>query len=89
MRLSEYPMSIVRIACSKCSRRGAYRLARLANRYGAECTIPALLAQLAGDCKHRDVRFGSADYCGAFFPDLGARPPDEPITARPAPKVVR
>ena len=51
--------------------------------------MPALLAQLAGDCKHRDVRFGLADYCGAFFPDLGAGPPDEPVASRLALKIVR
>ena len=33
-----------------------------------------LLSHLAGDCKFRDTRRGSADFCGAFFPDMsGAR----------------
>ena len=42
----------------------------------------ALLAQLAGDYKHRDVRFGSANYCGALFPDLATPPSHKPIVAR-------
>ena len=33
--------------------RRPHRLARLADRYGAERTMAALLAQLAGDCKQR------------------------------------
>ena len=51
--------------------------------------MPALLAQLSGDCKHRDVRFESANCCGALFPDLGAPLHDEPIAASLALKIVR
>ncbi len=41
--------------------------------------MSTLLTQLAGDCRFRDTRRGSADFCGAFFPDLyGPRPPDRP-----------
>ena len=90
MRLSEYPHVVVRIACSKCSRKGRYRLARLADKYGAEATMPAVLAQLAADCKHRDVRHRVTNYCGAFFVNLGGNgPPNEPADARPNLRVVR
>lgn len=90
MRLSDYPYVTVRIVCSQCSRKGAYRLARLADRYGAETTLPAVLAQLAGDCKHRDVRLRITNYCGAYFPDLGGRtPPDEPAETKPRLRIVR
>jgi hypothetical protein len=34
-----------------CSRRGQYRLARLAAKYGAEIDMRDLLEYLAGDCK--------------------------------------
>ena len=79
MRLSEYPHVVVRIACSRCARKGQYRLARLSDRYGSEVEMSTLLTQLAGDCRFRDPRRGSADFCGAFFPDLyGPQPPDRP-----------
>lgn len=67
MRLSEYSYVTVRIACSKCPRKGRYRLARIADKYGSEMTMPAVLAQLAADCKHRDVRHRVTNYCGALF----------------------
>ena len=69
----------VRIACSRCARKGQYRLARLSDRYGSEVEMSTLLTQLAGDCRFRDTRRGSADFCGAFFPDLNdPQPPDRP-----------
>lgn len=79
MRLSSYPYVVVRIDCTKCSRKGQYRLARLADRYGAEVELMILLGHLAGDCKYRDAKRHIYDFCGAYFMDLGgARPPDEP-----------
>ena len=79
MRLSEYPHVIVRIGCSRCARKGQYRLARLAERYGSEIEMAKLLSHLAGDCKFRDTRQGSADFCGAFFPYMiGPQSPDRP-----------
>ena len=79
MRLSEYPVVTVRIACSRCARKGQYRLARLADKYGSEIEMAVLLRHLAADCSFRDTRRGSAEFCGAFFPDLsGSQPPDRP-----------
>jgi hypothetical protein len=49
--LSSYPYVIVRIECRRCTRKGAYRLARLAAKYGAEIPMLELLAHLAGDCR--------------------------------------
>ena len=91
MRLSEYPYVVVRIGCSKCSRQGAYRLARLADRYGAEIEVQALLSQLAGDCVRRDVKLYIHDFCGAFFPDISSgRPPDLPSAgARPRLRAIK
>ena len=41
--------------------------------------MAVLLSHLAGDCSFRDTRRGSAEFCGAFFPDLsGPQPPDRP-----------
>jgi hypothetical protein len=49
--LSSYPYVTVRLACRRCSRSGSYKLARLADKYGAEIRITDLLGFLAGDCK--------------------------------------
>ena len=80
MRLSSYPYVIVRIACTRCSRSGSYRLARLADRYGAEIELPWLMEHLAGDCKLREKgRMNIYDRCGAKFVDLVSRKPaDDP-----------
>jgi len=48
--LSSYPYVVVRIACRRCTRKGSYRLARLAAKYNAEIPMMELLAHLAGDC---------------------------------------
>ena len=83
-KLISYPFVIVRIACTRCSRKGSYRLARLAERYGAEIRMPELLALLSGDCVFRgNKRFaGSYETCGAVYSDLGTppTPPDLPPT---------
>lgn len=51
--------------------------------------MTVLLSHLAADCTFRDTRRGSADFCGAFFPDLsGPQPPDRPA-ATMRPRLVR
>jgi hypothetical protein len=65
--------------CRLCSRRGQYRLTRLAEKYGAEIEMRQLLEYLAGDCIYWRPRHPSLEGCGAFFCDLGTgRPPDLP-----------
>jgi hypothetical protein len=78
--LSSYPYVVVRIACRRCTRKGSYRLARLAAKYGAEIPMIELLAHLAGDCAIWDTRHPGAPRCGAYFVDLDfpAPPPDRP-----------
>ena len=90
MRLSEYPYVVLRIECSKCGRRGQYRLARLAAKHGAEIELPWLLHELASGCSRRQQGIASVyDRCGAFFPDLsGSKPPHVPAATRPKLKVV-
>jgi hypothetical protein len=80
-RLSTYPYVIVRIACEGCRRKGAYRLARLADRFGAEAGLDDVLKRLSADCPNRGLkRFkGAYPVCGAMLPDLGSpTPPDVP-----------
>ena len=63
---------------------GRYRLARLADKYGANCTLKELLELLAGDCKYRGrQRHPIRPGCGARFKDLEGSdrpPPDMPPT---------
>ena len=68
--LSSYPYVVVRIACRRCTRKGSYRLARLAAKYGSEIPMMELLAHLAGDCAIWDARHPGAPRCGAYFVDL-------------------
>ena len=79
-RLSDYPWVIVNLSCKLCARRGRYRLARLAARYGPEQTLDGLLADLAHDCPY--WRSNPRRYdprCGARFEDLDRlRPQDMP-----------
>ena len=79
--LSEYPWVTVRISCRLCSRRGRYRLVRLAAIYGPEMLLFRLLADLASDCPWWDERPGNhRPRCGAYFIDLehNLPPVDEP-----------
>jgi hypothetical protein len=78
--LASFPFVIVRIGCEGCTRQGAYRLARLAAKYGAEIAMPDLLAKLAADCLWMNPRHPYAGRCQARFVDLDGprRPPDSP-----------
>ena len=81
-RLVTYPYVMVRVGCTRCHRKGAYRLARLAERYGADIDMMRLLTMLSADCAFRQPgkRFaGNFEVCGACYPDLRRpTPPDMP-----------
>lgn len=90
MKLSAYLYVVVKVACPKCGRNGAYRLARLAAKYGSEIEMPYLIAQIAADCPRRATkRVNIYDRCEAFFPEMHiSRPPDGPPTSKAALRVV-
>ena len=46
MKLSSFPYVVVRLGCRLCKRSGSYRLARLAEKHGAETSLDALMAAL-------------------------------------------
>ena len=89
-RLSLYPYVVVRVACERCPwRRGSYRLARLAEKYGAETPLDELIGLIAFDCPFREGphrRRGNqyVPKCHARFVDLEGppRPPDLPPAMR-------
>ncbi|MGI3903913.1 MAG: hypothetical protein ACRYGP_28930 [Janthinobacterium lividum] len=72
---------IVNLSCKLCARRGRYRLARLAARYGPEQSLDGLLADLAHDCPYWRSKPRRYDpRCGARFEDLDRlRPQDVPL----------
>src|SRR5262245_40117703 len=49
-RLVDFPYVLVRLRCDVCKRAGAYRLARLAVKYGAEILLDDLIVRLSSDC---------------------------------------
>jgi len=63
------------------SRRGSYRLARLAAKFGPEITLDDLTARFSYDCLWRAEARGKRGVpsCGVYLPDLDQpRPPDLP-----------
>lgn len=84
--LAQYPYVVVRVACDFCSKRkGSYRLARLAAKFGPETPLAVVLARIAFDCPYRGNEHRHTNQyvpqCHAHFPDLARpipRPPDLP-----------
>jgi hypothetical protein len=64
---------VVRVACSRCDRAGRYRLATPIERFGPAASLPEVLFHVSRDCPRGGIgQFG--DPCGAYYPDLKARP---------------
>lgn len=80
--LRDYPFVVVRFACRDCPRIGRYRLAVLAERFGAEADLRDVLDAISATCP-RARESHPARRCEAYYPDLSEpRPPDLPATAR-------
>lgn len=80
-RLADFPYVLVRLRCDLRNRAGAYQLARLAVKFGAEILLDDLLVRLSADSPWRDDSRGSR--CGVYFADLPPRrPPDIPVRRR-------
>jgi hypothetical protein len=79
--LAHYPFVVVRIRCRVCARKGSYRLARIAAKFGPEISLRDLLDRFSYDCLWRTQsrsKKGRTD-CGVYLPDLEQpRPPDMP-----------
>jgi hypothetical protein len=56
------------VACTRCSRRGRYQLARLAEQFGGDYALPDLGAELA-NCTNRNAT-AHGERCDVFFPNL-------------------
>ena len=82
-RLVDFPWVVTRISCKFCRRKGQYRTARLAERFGADVELERLLEILAADCRYMRPGEKARKYeerCGARFTDLDESkpPPDVP-----------
>jgi hypothetical protein len=74
MRLKDYPLIVVRLACRECPRIGRYRVAVLAERFGANADMEDVLEAMSASCG-APVKQQARLRCGVYFPDL---PPDKP-----------
>jgi len=66
--LAEYPFELVRLACTKCDRRGQYRKATLIERYEPDANMVKLGLILAADCP-KVIANQIMDLCGVYYPD--------------------
>jgi hypothetical protein len=67
LKLKDYPTDIVRLACSRCPRKGQYRKAALMARVGKDITLADLRHEIAAKCE-RQGTLGTA--CGVYYVDL-------------------
>jgi hypothetical protein len=83
MRLRDYPFIVVRFACRQCPRMGRYRVAILAERFGANVEMEDVLEAVSASCGAR-TNHQARLRCGAYFPDLPPqKPPDLPKALLP------
>jgi hypothetical protein len=59
-RLVDFPYVLVRLRCDSCKRAGAYRLARLAVKFGSEILLDDLLLRLSTIVRGAMTRAGRA-----------------------------
>jgi hypothetical protein len=76
LRIRDYPYVLVRFACRDCPRVGRYRLAVLAERFGATADMADVLEAIASSCP-RQREGHPARRCEAFYPDLHTPPPPD------------
>ena len=67
--LNAFPLKMVRLACTRCPRKGQYRKATLIQEYGAGISLPDLRSRIA-KCEH-DGKLGTT--CGVYYVDLALK----------------
>ncbi len=69
LRLRDYSYVVVRFACRDCPRIGRYRLAVLAEGFGADALLVDVLEAMSSSClRNREKHPGRR--CQAYMPDL-------------------
>jgi hypothetical protein len=78
LRLRDHSYAVVRFACHDCPRAGQYRLAVLAERFGAKMTLIDVVKAVSSDCRRSQER-RPGRRCRAYLPGLvDPRPPNLP-----------
>jgi hypothetical protein len=62
------------VQCTRCSRRGRYRLARLIAEHGADTGLPELGSRLSADRPNAKAH-AMHERCSVEFPQLAAQKP--------------
>lgn len=60
--------AMLTVACSRCKRRGRYRLDKLIARYGADASGRIMVPELTADCPQREAA-ALWERCDILFPD--------------------
>lgn len=63
--------AMLNVACSRCERRGRYRLNNLIARHGADAGVRVIVPELTADCPRRD-NAALMERCDILLPDLVA-----------------
>jgi hypothetical protein len=61
--------SMLNVACSRCQRRGRYRLDKLIARHGANAGVRIIVPELTADCPQRNSA-ALMERCDILFPEL-------------------
>jgi hypothetical protein len=51
----EGKLDVLRVECTRCSRKGRYRVSQLIEKYGRDASMMKWKEQLNGDCSRRDA----------------------------------
>jgi hypothetical protein len=62
-------LTVLRVTCDKCGRRGRYHLHRLIARYRIDAKLFDWSDEITADCPRKQAR-NLSDQCGARCPDL-------------------
>lgn len=60
---------MLEVGCSRCERRGRYRLDTLIARHGTEAGVRIIVPELTADCPKRDSA-ALMEQCDVLFPEL-------------------
>jgi hypothetical protein len=65
----EGKLAILRVECTRCPRKGSYRVQKLIEKYGRKANMMKWREMLPGDCPKRDAP-QLHDRCDLICPDL-------------------
>ena len=65
----EGKLDVLRVECTKCSRKGHYPVHKLIEKYGSKANMMKWKEQLKGGCPRRDAH-GPHERCDLICPDL-------------------